>query len=333
MKRKRVIIISLLIFTALAVPASVYGYSYHSYKTDLKHADTLLSSGHYEDSITAYNNLKSNKFSKLDITVIDSSIQLASELKLSKEAFDNSVKLFEQKKYLEAIDSFKNVKASDKERYGQAQGKIKEAGELYITDNITKAKAEANNGHYDNAVTFLDNILKFDQNNQEAVNLKDTYNREIQKLKDEETARKQAEEAAKKKTEEARKTAVSNTPQAASKPAATITSESADNILRIHDNGVTITVQFSEMFDPQLNSLYYNIVATSNAGPSLYTALSLNYTATFTSNGVETKDSSITQASPRFEKAVYIKIFNGGIAKINVTYKGHVFTFTGTLNH
>lgn len=175
----------------MAVSSSVYGYSYHSYQTNLKHAETLLSDERYDDSITAFLSLKSSKFSNGDSAFIDSKVKLALELKQSKKTFDAALKLFDEKKYTEAIDGFKNVKDSDKNRYVQAQKKIKEASNLYVTDNITKAKSEADNKNYDNAIGFLDTVLKFDQNNEEATNLKDTYNKEIQSIKDE-----QAEENA-----------------------------------------------------------------------------------------------------------------------------------------
>ena len=341
MKRKKVkIALALLIFISLVViPTSVFGYRYHSYKIDLQHAETLLNSGQYDNSISAYRNLKSNKFSDHDIATIDSNIKLASELKLSKQAFDSAVTLCDQKKYIESIDSFKNVKDFDKERYNHAQEKIKEASQLYITDNLTKAKNEAASGHYDNAIPILDNILKFDQNSEEATNLKNTYNNEIQKIKDEEIARKQAEEEAKKeaenkakkKAEQASKT--TNTNSNTSQINASITSESDTNIIRIYDNGAKITVQLMTMCDSQLNLVYYSVIATSTSGPSLYNALSLNYTATFTSNGVEVKDSSTTQDGPRTKRSVYLKVFNGGFAKIDVTYKGQVFTLTGNLSN
>lgn len=57
---------------------------------------------------------------------------------------------------------------------------------IYIEDNIPKAKAEATNKQYDNAINILETILKFDSNNKETINLKDTYNLEIQKIRDEE---------------------------------------------------------------------------------------------------------------------------------------------------
>jgi tetratricopeptide (TPR) repeat protein len=121
---------------------------------------------------------------------------LASELKQSKESFESGVNLIHEKKYIKAINDFKNVKDSDKKRYNQAQEKIKEASNLYIEDNIPKAKAEATNKQYDNAINILETILKFDSNNKETINLKDTYNLEIQKIRDEEEEKKHAEKEA-----------------------------------------------------------------------------------------------------------------------------------------
>lgn len=67
-----------------------------------------------------------NHYGKLVIYVM-----LASELKQSKESFESGVNLIHEKKYIKAINDFKNVKDSDKKRYDQAQEKIKEASNLY----------------------------------------------------------------------------------------------------------------------------------------------------------------------------------------------------------
>jgi len=202
MKKKIKIIIIVIACLVITIPTSVYAYSHYSYKTGFKQAETLLSDERYDDAINAFQQLLTIRFIKPDKSIIDEKVNLASTLKLSKETYVASVKLFEDKKYLEAIDCFKNVKESDIIRFSQSQEKIKEASNLYITDNINKAKAESDNEKYENAITFLDTVLKFDQSNQEAINLEDAYIKEIQRIKEEEEARKRAEEEAIKKAEE-----------------------------------------------------------------------------------------------------------------------------------
>lgn len=198
-KKMKLIIASSILFIIL-VPSFAYGYSYHSFQTKLNHAETLLSNEQYDDSVTAFLNLKPSKFS--DVSSINSKVKLALELKQSKEAFTAAMKLFDEKKYVEAINSFKTVKKLDKSRYAKANKKIKEASTIYVTNNIAKAKSEAYNTKYEVAIGFLDTVLKFDKNNKEAISLKNTYNTEIQKIRDEESKQKQSEEYAESRTKE-----------------------------------------------------------------------------------------------------------------------------------
>jgi len=201
MKKKKIkVIVILLILFIVVIASTVYGYSYHSYQTDLKHAEKLLGDEKYDESVAAFASLKSSKFSKGDSAFIDSKVKLASELKQSKKAFDVAMKLLDEKKYIDAINQFKNVKESDKKRYVQAQEKTKQANNLYITDNITKAKAEADNKRYNKAIEFLDVVLKFDPNNKEATTLKDTYTKEIQRIKEEEAKKQEAAKISQKKS-------------------------------------------------------------------------------------------------------------------------------------
>ncbi|GFP75610.1 tetratricopeptide repeat protein [Clostridium fungisolvens] len=196
MKKKKIkIIVASLILLALAIPTSVYGYSYHSYDVNLKNAETLLADEKYDESAKAFLNLKASKFSNRDASLIDTKVKLISELKQSKEVFNSAEKLLDENKYIEAINSLKNVKQIDKSRYDKAQEKIKEVTNLYITDNIAKAKAEADNKHYESAIAFLDTVLKFDQKNEVANNLKVTYNKELQSIKEVEASKQAIDQA------------------------------------------------------------------------------------------------------------------------------------------
>ncbi|MDZ4956907.1 hypothetical protein GNF51_14060, partial [Clostridium perfringens] len=245
MKNKKIkIIVASLILLIVAVPSVVYGYNYHSYNKDLKHAETLLSDEQYDDSVETFLSLKSSKFSNNDSDFIDSKVTLALELKQSKESFEAAVNLLDEKKYIEAIDHFNNVKESDKKRYDQAQEKIKDARNLYVTDNITKAKDEANNKEYDNAISLLETVLKFDSNNEEVIKSKNEYNLEVQKIKDEEASKKEADNQISSQISEKQATNTSDS-----------SSSNTINSPSISENNSGYTITFNEgWFKVHLNS-------------------------------------------------------------------------------
>ena len=143
----------------------------------------------------------------------------------------------------------------------------------YINDNISKAKTDAESKNYSEAITFLDTVLKFDSTCKEASSLKEQYNNEIQKIKDEEAAaKKKAEEAAAavKKAEEEAAQAAANTKQSASNS----TSTTATTDLMKVNNGCFVYYKNSQDttmptdifglrtidFAPQPNGIYYQFV-------------------------------------------------------------------------
>ena len=316
---------ALLIVFTVTVPASVYGYSYNSYKINLKHAETLLNEEQYDESISAYLSLKSSKFFSGDSGLIDSRVQLASELKQSKEDFNKAVKFFDEKKYVEAVDSFKKVKESDKERYANAQEKIKETSNLYITENIAKAKEEAVNNKYDNAVSFLDTVLKFDQNSEEATSLKDTYNKEIQRIKDEET-KAQAEKAqvSQKQTADTLTKGPSNSKNSVSDPVNnsgyTVTSN-GNGWFSVHLNsGVPTPEGFGFrmlMYGAQPSGINYNFLGNN-----------VQYEITFHLPTGDVKDRGVSSGEIRLVPTRLIDVPKDQAIKIDIssTYKGKTYT-------
>lgn len=337
MKNKRIkIILASLLLTIIAVPSVVYGYNYRSYKTNLKHAERLLNDEQYADSIEKFLNLKSSKFSNDDSAFIDSNVKLAAELKQSKESFESGVNLINEKKYIEAINDFKNVKNSDKKRYGQAQEKIKEASDLYIADNITKAKAEATNKQYDNALNILETILKFDSNNKETINLKDEYNLESQKIKDEEEAKKQAEENAKKdadnqafsQTSENQYTDTSNSSLSNETKSTSVPSNNSGYTVKYNNegwfkvnlnSGVPTPEGFGIMsmgYSVQPNGIYYRFV-----GNNVQYEITLHLpTGDVKDSGNSTNDGFISASLSDVPRNQSINI------DISATYKGETYT-------
>jgi len=200
--KKNIIFAIMVIFLAVIIPTSIYAYNAYNYNNQYNKANKYLEEEKFDEAISTYKN--SLKYKGTEAKDIDNKIAFVNELKQSKLKFQDAVTNLEQKKYIEAIDIFKKVSKKDVKRYKLAQDKIKESKSVYINDNISKAKTEAGNKKFDVAVSFLDIVLKFEPAYQEALTLKEQYNKEIERIK-EEDARKEAEaklaaEAAKKKT-------------------------------------------------------------------------------------------------------------------------------------
>jgi len=214
--KKVVIFIIVLVVLAVAIPSSVYAYNSYNYNSQYELANKYLEEDKFDEAVSSFNN--SLKYNKSKANEIDDKIALVNELKQSKQSFEEAVKNSEDKKYLEAIDIFKKVSDKDINRYQLAQDNINKCKSLYIDENIASAKTQAGDKNFDAAISFLDTVLNFEPDYQEALTLKEQYNKEIQRIK-EETARKEAEEkaAADKAASAAKKATQNNTTAAAPK--------------------------------------------------------------------------------------------------------------------
>lgn len=192
--KKKLLTITLIAVLVTAIPSSYYFYSYNSYKNELNNALTLLENEKFDESITMYTNLEANKFSENDRDFIKSQINIALELKESKETYDKAIIQLENKDLLTAIETFKKVKENDKSRYELAKQKIVEAKNLYVSKIIVTAKDEASNGNYSKAIEELNILLEFDTNNEEVKELIASYNAELEKIKKEEEEKRLEED-------------------------------------------------------------------------------------------------------------------------------------------
>jgi hypothetical protein len=177
MKQSKTMLISIIvaILFMLALPTGVYAYQYNQYKNSFNKARSLLDNEKYDESINAFNGISNTYFGKKDLEEIKKEIEKAQKFKENKKVYDEALKLFIDKKYLEAIDSFKEIPEDDTKRYELAKKKIDEAKSLYITLNIENAKSEAKSNNYDSAINYLALVLALDADNKDASTLKDEY--------------------------------------------------------------------------------------------------------------------------------------------------------------
>ena len=172
----------------------------------------FLKEDKFDSSIASYKKTLSTFFGKKHSKEINDNINLSNKVKNSKQNYDQGMQLYKDKKYIEAMDSLKKVAKEDSKRYIDSNNKINESKKLHIAGNIENAKNEANNKKYDSAINFLNVVLNFDSNNNEAKQLKNEYDSLIKKQKeDEENKARQIQEAEQLKEETAQKSTNSTT--------------------------------------------------------------------------------------------------------------------------
>lgn len=156
------------------------------YNQFLSDANRAINSEKYDKAIILYDEALNYKESP----EIREKRYLAELLKKSKNTYNTAKKLMDNKDYLSAIDMFKKVDKQDIKRYSTIQNKISECTKLYISSNLKSANESLTNNKFDQANTYLDNILKLDANNTDAKKLKDAIIQAIQKQKDNQAAAK-----------------------------------------------------------------------------------------------------------------------------------------------
>lgn len=182
LKNKPFIILGIiLILIMLSTPLGVYAYNTHNYNKFTTLGDNSLASDEFDQAIDNYSSAL--KYNKKNESTINDKIDLTKQLKESKQNYTEALALFDENKFLEAADSFKKIPEADSKYYNTAKGKIDECMSQYIKENFNIAKSNAAINKYDSAIDFLENILKIEATNTEALSLKETYTKEIQNTK------------------------------------------------------------------------------------------------------------------------------------------------------
>ncbi|KUO71427.1 MAG: hypothetical protein APF81_08985 [Desulfosporosinus sp. BRH_c37] len=114
-----------------------------------------------------------------DVKQFNTDLESAKAISVSKASYDQGIKQMGDKQYLEAVDSFQKVIKEDTERYTDAQTKTSDCKKAFIDTTLQKAKDAAANNDYQTALNLIEQILKVDPNNQEALNLKSEYTNKV----------------------------------------------------------------------------------------------------------------------------------------------------------
>lgn len=185
-----IIILIIVIAVAIILPFSVKTKRQRNFNKYLSLAESSMQDERYNDAIVYYTYaLKYNNESE----EVKNRIIYAKKNLDSKNAFDNGIKKSYNGEYMEAMEFFALVSTEDKERYEIAKKKMEQCKKSYIDRIIEEAKKEAQNSNYEVAIGKIDEVLRTDSLNQEALALKNEYTIIIQKIA-EENAKKSSEE-------------------------------------------------------------------------------------------------------------------------------------------
>jgi tetratricopeptide (TPR) repeat protein len=171
------IISSLAIVIITSVVFGAYKYTKNNEYNDLiESANMYMEKGEYDKAIDLFKQSLSYK----DDENIENSIKLTESLAEIKNIYYEGIKLMDEKKYLEAIEQFKQIGTESDEFYKEAQDRINECNEEYIALNISEASISLEADKYDEANKYIEEVLKIDKDNEEAKNLKDIIDKKIQ---------------------------------------------------------------------------------------------------------------------------------------------------------
>ena len=189
-KKRNVIILAISIVVAVACSGFYYFDRVKSYYDLISSGDKAAASDNFDRAINLYTQAETyRKNSK-----IDGKIKLAGILKSSKASYDKAVKEMKDKNYLGAVDMFKKMDNHDTKRYKASKNNIEQCRNLYVSDNLSKARASFKNNDFDNADKYLANVFKLDADNKDAKSIKSDIAKAVQEHK-EETAKVSAAQA------------------------------------------------------------------------------------------------------------------------------------------
>ncbi|KUO71429.1 MAG: hypothetical protein APF81_08995 [Desulfosporosinus sp. BRH_c37] len=118
-----------------------------------------------------------------DVKQFNTDLESAKAINASKASFDQGIKQMGDKQYLEAVDSFQKVIKEDTERYTDAQAKIGDCKKTFVDVTLQKAKDVALIKGHQTALDLLEQVLKVDPNNQDALKLKSDYTNTLEQIK------------------------------------------------------------------------------------------------------------------------------------------------------
>lgn len=205
--RKNIILIftSSIIILTLAIVSGYQYWNYRSFTALVNQAQTSLQSEDYAKAISLFEQAQAIK----PDPTITNSISLAKQMEQDKPKYIEASKKLSDKLYLDAMNDFNKIMS-----YKDSKDKSAQCKKLYIDDNLAKAKDAAGNQKYQDALTFVENVLIIDSENNVAKQLKVDYEKAITDKKAVEEKAK-ADQIAQAATQKAKNSQKISSPEAA----------------------------------------------------------------------------------------------------------------------
>ncbi|APQ77469.1 TPA: hypothetical protein PTW06_001840 [Clostridium botulinum] len=175
--KKAIILITIVI--ALLISLGLYRYNkVEAYNRVVEAANNYMEKGEYDKAIDSFKESLNYKEDK----EIDKKIKEAQQLKNSQKVYNDAVNLLEDKKYEEALEKLSSIDENKGKVYILAKDKIDGCmGEL-----INLANEEFKKEDYYSANKYLDMVLKYDKDNEKALDVRNNVKTKIEEKKNNE---------------------------------------------------------------------------------------------------------------------------------------------------
>jgi len=183
--KKAIILITIVI--ALLISLGLYRYNkVEAYNRVLATANNYMEKGEYEKAIDSFKESLNYKEDK----EIDKKIKEAQDLKHSQKVYNEAVNLLENKKYEEALEKLSSIDENKGKVYILAKDKI----DGCINELIDLANEEFKKKNYDSFNKYLDIVLKYDKDNEKALDIRNNIKTKIEEKKNNEEKLKKQQE-------------------------------------------------------------------------------------------------------------------------------------------
>ncbi|APH17621.1 hypothetical protein EXN25_09980 [Clostridium botulinum] len=181
--KKAIILITIVI--ALLISLGLYRYNkVEAYNRVVEAANNYMEKGEYDKAIDSFKESLNYKEDK----EIDKKIKEVQQLKNSQKVYNDAVNLLKDKKYEEALEKLSSIDENKGKVYILAKDKIDGCiGELI---NLANEKFKKENYH--SANKYLDMVLKYDKDNEKALDVRNNIKTKMEEKKsNEEKLKKQ----------------------------------------------------------------------------------------------------------------------------------------------
>lgn len=195
--KKKILIISGIILIICIVGIFAYRTNeknkYNQYNKYINLASTALKRDNFDEAINNYKLAGNYNLKYESITDVNN----INDIRDSKANYEKGIENFNRQDYFKAFDKFKLVIPIDQKRYSDANEKIQVCVDKTFTNYLDLAKKSMKGNKYEEAMKYLDMVIKMQPDNEELNKLYSQCKLGADKIKAEAEAKAQAEQAAK----------------------------------------------------------------------------------------------------------------------------------------